>query len=154
MRNGDIIDQYVSEVCIARLAEKDAADLVAPRPDSIDIATLNSTREALKRRRQSIASFVARGLMTDTDADESLTSIAGELQAIDDQIARAVLNDPLAELALVDDVREWWGGATLARRRLLVETLMVVRIHPVGHGKRVTTLDGAADSVTLEWTKR
>lgn len=154
MRNGDIIDQYVSEVCIARLSEKDAADLVTPRSDAIDIPMLNSMREALKRRRQSIASFVARGLMTDTEADESLVSIARELQTIGDQIALAVLEDPLAELALVDDVREWWSDATLARRRLLVETLMVVRIHPVGHGKRVTNLDGAAGSVTLEWTNR
>ncbi|SDP29857.1 hypothetical protein SAMN04487788_2870 [Microbacterium testaceum StLB037] len=154
MRNGDIIDEYVAEVCIARLARKDAADLLAPRSDWMDVATLNSTREALKRRRQSIASFVARGLMTDTDADESLVSIAHELQSIGDQIALAVLEDPLAEVAAVEDVRDWWMGASLARRRLVVEALMAVKIHPVGNGKRVTTLSGAAATISVEWITR
>lgn len=153
MRNGDIIDQYVSNICVARVSQEDAIDLITPRPDSIDVAVLNSTREALKGRRQSIASFVARGLMTDIEADDSLMEISRELQAISDQIALAVREDPFAELAVVDDVEAWWEGATLARRRLLVDGLMVVRIKPVGHGRRVTTSDAVAASVDIEWRR-
>lgn len=153
MRNGDIVDQYISNICIARLSQEDVMDLVAPRSDSIDVGVLNSAREALKGRRQSIASFVARGLMTDLEADESLVEISKELQGISDQIALAVREDPFAELAVVDDVESWWNSATLARRRLLVDALMVVRIRPVGHGRRVTTLEAAAATVAIEWRR-
>jgi DNA invertase Pin-like site-specific DNA recombinase len=153
MRNGDIIDEFVSEVCIARLSEMDAVQLVSPRADQVDIGVLHATREGLKTRRQSIARFVARGLMTDLEADDSLREIADEMRSISDEISRAIREDPLAELAEVDDVRAWWSGATLARRRLIVETLMTVKIHPVGHGRRVTNLDSAAETVTVEWSR-
>ncbi|MGK3950350.1 recombinase family protein [Microbacterium sp. K2] len=153
MRNGDIIDRYVSEVCIARLSAHDAFDLIGAGSGEVDVATLNSQREALKARRRSIASFVARGLMADTEADESLTEIMSALAELDDQITRAVQRSPLVELSVVDDVEAWWNDATLARRRLLVGELMTVRIKPVGHGKRVTTIERAAESVTLEWNR-
>lgn len=153
MRNGDIIDEFVSEVCVARLSSEDALGLVASNLDEIDVALLHSTREALKGRRQSIAGFVARGLMTESEADESLVAIASELRLISDQITLAVRRDPLAELANVYDVRTWWEGATLARKRLLIGELMIVRIRPVGRGKRVTNLEQAASSVVVEWKR-
>lgn len=152
MRNGDIIDRYVSEVCVARLSADDAFDLIRADSGEVDVATLNSQREALKARRRSIASFVARGLMADTEADESLTEIVRALEELDHQISRAVQRSPLVELSAVGDVRAWWNEATLARRRLLVSELMTVRIKPVGRGKRVTTIERAAESVTLEWS--
>ncbi|WCD91448.1 recombinase family protein [Microbacterium sp. nov. GSS16] len=153
MRNGDIIDDFVSEVCIARLSEVDAVQLVTPRADGVDVGVLHANREGLKTRRQSIARFVARGLMTDLEADDSLREIADEMRSISEAIARAVREDPLAELAEIDDVRAWWSGGTLARQRLLVEHLMTVKIHPVGHGKRVTNLDAAEKTVTIRWKR-
>ena len=153
MRNGDIIDEFVSELSIARLSAADALQLIAPRADRVDIGVLHATREGLKTRRQSIARFVARGLMTDLDADDSLREIAEEMRSISEHIARVVREDPLAELAEVDDVRDWWEAATLARRRLIVETLMTVRIHPVGQGRRVTNLESAAETVTVDWLR-
>lgn len=153
MRNGDIIDEFISELCIARLSADDALGLIAPRTDEIDVAILHTNREALKDRRRSIAGFVARGLMPETEADESLNQIAEELRMISDQIALAVREDPLAELADVENVRWWWESATLARRRILIDLLMRVRIQPVGHGKRVSTLEGAAASVVVDWVR-
>lgn len=151
MRNGDIIDEFVSELCIGRLSSVDASDLIVRGTDEVDVALLNSTREALKGRRQSIAGFVARGLMSAAEADESLVEIATELEEISDRIALAVRESPLAELLGVDDVRAWWENATLGRRRLIIGELMSVNIKPVGHGRRVTTLDGVANTVSIDW---
>lgn len=153
MRNGDIIDDLVSELCVSRLSEPDTLKMISQRADQIDIGVLHATREGLKSRRKSIAGFVARGLMTDLEADDSLREIGDELGMIDDQIALAVREDPLAELAEVDDVHAWWEDATLARRRMLVEFLMTIRIHPVGHGRRVTNTDSAAETVTVAWRR-
>lgn len=154
MRNGDIIDEFVSELCIGRLSSDDASDLIVRGTDEVDVALLNSTREALRGRRQSIAGFVARGLMSAAEADESLVEIATELEEINDRIALAVRENPLAELLGVDDVRAWWESATLGRRRLIIGELMSVNIKPVGHGRRVTTLDGAASTVSIDWKLR
>ncbi len=153
MRNGDIIDEYVSEICIARLSADDASGLIEPQEGKPNVVLLHANRDALKARRQTIASFVARGLMNEEEADDSLVEIAISLREISAQIAQAVQQDPFAELVDVQDVRAWWNGATLARRRLIVEALMVVRIKPVGHGKRVTTFQGAADTVTVDWIR-
>ena len=78
-------------------------------------------------------------------AEEALDQLAAELREIDDTIAAAVSSDPLAELASIEDVRQWWEGQTLARHRAVVETLFeTLEICPVGKGKRVTTTDEAA----------
>ncbi len=151
MRNGDIIDEFISEMCIRRLSTNDAVGLVAPHEAPIDVALLHTKREVLTARRRSIANFVVRGLMTDADALESLDEVARELQLITDQIAMAIKVNPLAELSEVEDVRAWWETATLARKRLVIGALMKVRIRPVGKGKRVTTLQGAADSLDIHW---
>jgi DNA invertase Pin-like site-specific DNA recombinase len=153
MRNGDIIDQYVSEVCIARLSQPDALALLTSRNDTPDIAVLHTTRNELEDRYELIASLIAAGKMKPEAAEQALEDLAAELEHVNDAIGRLVTRDPLAELAGVEDVRQWWEEATLARRRAVVETLMTVSIQRVGHGRRVTTLEGAADTVDIQWHK-
>lgn len=154
MRKGDIIDEFVSEVCIARLSKPDTLDLLAPKPDAVDVRVLHSQREALGGRRKSMLKQLASGRATDEEAEEALDDLADQLRAVDAEIARAMAVDPLAELVGVKDVRAWWHSEerTLARRRSIVEALMTVVIHPVGYGKRITTLEAAADTVEIEWT--
>lgn len=84
---------------------------------------------------------------TQTMVDELSAGIA----RVDAQIAQAMNRDPLAEAATGDDVHGWWQAATLARRRAVVDALMLVVIQPIGHGRRVRTLEAAAETVTIEW---
>lgn len=145
MRNGDVLDEFIAEICINRLAEPDIADLLAPQPDAVDVGALTTRRRALAEREQDLAQLVAKGKMRAAAAEEALDQLAAELREIDDTIAAAVSSDPLAELASIEDVRQWWEGQTLARHRAVVETLFeTLEICPVGKGKRVTTTDEAA----------
>lgn len=151
MRTGDIIDEYVAEICIERLSREDAADLLIPPDDGPDLATLDSRRKELESRDSEIASMIARGKMRPNAAEEALDELAEELRSVNEAIARSVKRDPLAEVVSAEDVRQWWDNASLARRRKIVEALMLVVIHRVGNGKRVTTLEGASETVGIEW---
>lgn len=140
MRRGEIIDEYVSEVCIARLSKSDAITLLAPPPpDVADVRVLHSKRIALGGRRKSVLKQLASGRATETEAEEALDDLAEQLRSVDAEIALVVAIDPLAELFGVKDARAWWHDdeRTLARRRSVVEALMTVIIHPVGYGKRI-----------------
>lgn len=155
MRRGEIIDEYVTEMCIGRLAEPDAADLLTPKPDVGDIRLLSSERITLGKRRESVLKQISSGRATEKEAEEALDDLADELRAVDAKIARAVASDPLAEVVGAEDARAWWFDEerTLARRRTVVEALMTVVIHPVGAGKRITTFEAAAETVEIDWKR-
>lgn len=156
MRRGEIIDEFVSEVCIARLSKPDALDLLAQKPDVVDIRVLHSQRIALGKRRKSVLKQLAAGRATEEEVEEALDDLAAQLRVVDAEIARAVATDPLAELVGIKDARAWWYDEerTLGRRRSVVEALMTVIIHPVGFGKRIKTLEAAADTVEIDWKRR
>lgn len=151
MRRGEIIDEFVSDVCITRLSEPDTLDLLAPKPDVVDIRVLNSQRIALGTRRKTVLKQISSGRATEEEAEEALDDLADQLRAVDAEIARAVASDPLAELVGIDDARAWW--LTLTRRRAVVEALMTVVIHPVGRGRRITTFEAAAETVEIDWKR-
>ena len=151
MRNGDIIDEYIKEVCIARLSRPDLSDLLAPKTDAVDIGVLHSRRIDLLGREGSIATMIACGKMKPAAAEQALDDLAAAIRDVDDEISRALTSDPLAELVGVDDVRAWWKEATLARHRSVISALMTVAIMPVGYGRRVTDVDGARATVGVEW---
>lgn len=155
MRRGEIIDEFVSEACIARLSEPDTLDLLAPKPDVVDVRVLNSQRIALGKRRKTVLKQISSGRATEEEAEEALDDLADQLRAVDAEIARAVASDPLAELVGVEDARAWWFDEerTLARRRTVVEALMTVVIHPVGSGRRVTTFEAAGETVEIDWKR-
>lgn len=153
MRNGDIVDEFVQEVCIARLNEPDAIDLLAPSEVGPDIGLLNTQRTALDSRETTIIELIAKGKMNAKAAEAALDGLAEERSAITNEIASAVRTDPLAEVVASGDSRTWWDGASLARRRAVIGALMTVVIRRVGKGRRVTTLEGASETVGIEWHK-
>lgn len=155
MRRGEIIDEFVSEICIARLSEPDALDLLAPKPDVVDVRVLNSQLIDLGKRRRAVLKQIAAGRVTEEEAEEALDDLTDKLRAVDAEISRAVASDPLAELVGIEDVRAWWYDEerTLARRRAVVEALMSVVIHPVGPGRRITTFEATAETVEIDWKR-
>lgn len=153
MRAGDIIDQLVAEICIQRLSRDDLSSLLAPKVEEVDVPALNAERVALEGRKAYVASAIVDGSLTPAQAQVALDKANEQLRDLDATIARAVAQDPLAELINVDDVRAWWDSATLARRRTVVELLMTVAIKSVGAGKRITTLEAAVGSVEISWKR-
>lgn len=151
MRNGDIIDDFVKEVCIARLNRPDAIDLLVPKEEGPDIGLLNTQRAALDYRESTIIDLTAKGKMNAKTAEAALDALTEERRAITEEIARAVASDPLAEVVASGDSRAWWDDASLARRRAVIGALMTVAIRRAGKGRRITTFETASETVGIEW---
>lgn len=148
-RGGDIIDEYIKEMCIRRLSREDAAELFVP-DDGPDISVLHARREELERRSEFIYEDAARRGRIEA-ARKSLDELDEELRQVNEQIAEVLDREPLAELAEVEDIRQWWEDASLSQRRAVVQMLMVPTIHPVGMGKRVDSLERAMETVSIYW---
>lgn len=150
-----MIEEFVKEVCIERLSRPDARDLLAPPDDGPDLAVLHSRRTELEARDGAIASLLVKGKLSPVGAEQALDQLADELRSVNEQIALAVRTDPIAAVVGSDDVRAWWDNeaTTLARRRAVVETLMKVVIHPVGNGRRITTVAAAAETIDIRWSR-
>ncbi|WP_157489639.1 hypothetical protein [Frigoribacterium sp. Leaf44] len=112
----------------ARLSRPDAPDLLAARAGEIDVAVLPAQRGELLGRESAIASLLASGKLSPQSAEEALDAVASDLQVLNDRIALAVRQGPLADLVSAGDVRAWWEGTTLARRRAVIDALMTVEI--------------------------
>lgn len=148
-RAGDLIDEFIAQVVIERLATADLADLLAI-DDGPDFEALFARQKALDGREGEIALMIARGQLNREAAEPALEEIRQEQETVKNELARAVKQDPLAELAGVDDVEAWWNASTLARQRAIVGKLMDVVIHPIGGGRR-TTAKNIAETVEIRW---
>ncbi len=149
MRNGDVIDELVAELAVARLSRDDASDLLTPTDDGPDIAALNARLVELEGRETSIALLIVGVKMKPAAVEPALDELHSELRSVSEQIARTVRRDPLAEAVGREDVRVWWDRLTLARKRVTVETLMDVRIQSVGHGRRVRTTEQTLETIKI-----
>ena len=149
MRNGDVIDEYVAALCIARLLESDAAALLLPESQGADISALHNRRDALRASRKNVFSLIDDDPARLIDAEDRLTDLEDQLRTLDEEIARVTSRSPLADLVGVEDVRAWWESATLARRRAVVDFLMSVAICPLGKGRRVTRWEAVVETVRI-----
>lgn len=152
MRNGDLINELVTEVLIAGLSEPGAANMLLPKKQVEDVAALNAERERIKASRSRVyALAAATGDEEDVDAAGVLQKLGSDLSAVDQRIAQAVQRDPLSELATIDDVRAWWEKASLTRRRAVVSRFLEITIHRVGGGFRATELQDLHGTVAIKW---
>ncbi|MSR99587.1 recombinase family protein [Arthrobacter sp. BL-252-APC-1A] len=149
MRNGDVIDDYVAAMCVARLSEPDAVTLLVAQPDGEDISTLHNRRDALRASRKNVFRLIDDDPARLADAEDRLNDLEGQLRTLDEEITRVTSRNPFADLVGVEDVRAWWESATLARRRSVVDFLVSVSIRPVGKGRRIADWGAVADSVRL-----
>ncbi len=149
-RKADVIDDFVSGVAIARLSRPDAIDLLQPANDGPDLAVLNAQREAHEGRGSEIARLVAAGKLSGADAEQALDDLAAELARINKAIAAAVNVDPPRGGCESGDVLAWWEGASLARRRAVIDALFVPVIRRVGPGRRVN-LANVDETLAFEW---
>lgn len=149
-RKGDIIDQAVAETMIMRLSLPDARDLVKPK-DAVDVPALLTRQKAIQARVQNLVGLVADGTFNAVDIKERKALLDIEAATVEQELADALTNDPLAEVVTADDVRAKWDSLSLSRQREVVRLICTPVIHQVGKGVRVTTLDQADHTMHYRW---
>jgi site-specific DNA recombinase len=84
MRKGDIVDEYINEVCIAWLSKPDLRELLSPHTDAVDVAVLHSHRIDLLSRESTIATMIAIGKIKPAAAEQALDDLASEMRGVND----------------------------------------------------------------------
>lgn len=150
IRKADVIDEYVTNICVARLSEPDIVTFFKPSEEMPDPVELHARKISLESREMSIAHFIASGQMNADSATTALAELKVELQAINNAIGRAISRDPLADFIGVEDVHKRWDELSLGRRRSIIDLLMTVIIKPVGGGKR-TSYETVPGTIDILW---
>jgi hypothetical protein len=130
---------------LARLAEPDAADLLAP-PEA-DLRPVLAEADEVQARLDALALDFADGVLTASQlrvATDRLRTRKSELEALMGQAARS---SEFAPLLQVESLEEAWEGMPIDARRRLVSALMTVTLRPAPRG--VHGFDPA--SVLVEW---
>jgi DNA invertase Pin-like site-specific DNA recombinase len=150
-------DQEVTATVVTRLAQPDAASLLA-RPDGTgsDLAALVTEAGKLRQRKSMLAGLLAAGEM---DADEwSAASkvVKDKLAALEARLAaaaQAIMDAPAAALAGREDATGLWSKLNLEARRSIIRSLVTITIARQGRGR----LPGGAytrwnpDRIMIKW---
>lgn len=146
------VDEYVTDVVIARLSKADAAGLITPHPVAPDRAELGQERNTLQQRKANILALVADGTFTPAEAREQVKPISERLTVIDAALAVTLARSPLDELPLgTDRVREVWERLPLGTRRAVVRLLIDVTLVKTGRGRRPGGSYFDPASVEITW---
>lgn len=148
-RAGDPIDEYISKLCIARLSQPDARNLLEPAPDVEDPAVLTGLIKNLEQREATLARMITEQGMSYENAKDAMAAIRDEKADLDRRLAEATQTSPLPPSTDARDIETWWEKADLAQRRQIVQTLMTIFIAPVGGGNRIRSLEDIPPTLQL-----
>lgn len=145
-RMAEPIEKHVADVIVRRLAEPDAIDLLVDQGHP-DVDALREEATALRTRMETAAGAFADGDLSIAQVRTINDRCTEKLAGIEAQIADAGRVDVLGPLVRADDVREAWDALRTAKKRVVVDTLMAVRICRVGQGVRTFR----PESVEIVW---
>ena len=105
-RSATAVDNYVSQVVIARLSSPDAADLLRPPPrPGTDAGKLRAEARKLRAKSAKLGALFAADVVTETQLTSGTKVIRERLAVIDTQLAASDQPDPLTEF------RDWPAAA-------------------------------------------
>lgn len=128
------VDGLVHDAIVGRLMMEDAEELLYDQ-QCVDLDSLRLESEALHGRKRSIASLIAKGSMTEADADDALSEIGKRLNEIESQMMDANAVSVFDGLIGVEDVRKAWMDKPLASKRTVIDRLAVITINPAPRGR-------------------
>jgi site-specific DNA recombinase len=137
-RAAEPVEQWVSEVVIARLSRDDAAELLRDdeRPD---MGALRTEAAALRVRLDQLTSMFMDGELSQSEYRKGRARAQSKIAAVEAKMANAGRTDVLGPLVQAGDaaaVRASWEALSTERRRVVIDALMTIRIMPPGRGTR------------------
>jgi site-specific DNA recombinase len=135
-RAAEPIDDFVTRVVLARLAQPDALDLLAAR-DERDVTALRVEAAALRVRLDELADSFADGVITRGQMERGTDRARTRLEIVEQELAAAGGVSVLEELVTAGNIGAMWEGLDLDRRRAVIDTLVTITLLPPGRGARV-----------------
>jgi site-specific DNA recombinase len=134
-RTSEPIDRWVCEVAVARLSRPDVVAALHSASHG-DTAALMTEVDVLRRRRDDIATDYADGEMTREQFRTANTRILERIAEVESALAAANPLNPMLTVAASEDVRAAWDSLTTNQQRVIIDSLMTIKLHPVGRGVR------------------
>lgn len=134
-RVAEPLDEYITELVIARLSRPDAA--LALGGPVVDAAALQTQRVGVQARLDELAALFADGAIDGSQLRRGSEVLRDQLAELDAQLAEARAASTLANLVLAeDDIRNVWDGLSVDVKAKVVDVLMTVTILPSGRGRQ------------------
>lgn len=138
------LDEYVTEVVLARLSQPDIRDLIA----GDDVASMDALREAraLRARLETFYDAAAAGEVTSSALARIEATLLPKIVVAERQSASSAVSPMLTEFG-GGHARAVWEGLGVAQRRELVTTLLTPVILRTQQGARRLNVD----DIRIEW---
>lgn len=142
-RQADVVDEFVADLVVQRLSRPDARDLLHA-PVSVDTEEIRQEAQSARLRLEQLAVEFADGVLTAAQLRAATERLRARIAECESKLADAGRVDVLGPLLTGTDVQKSWDALGVPRQRLVVDTLVEVRLLPPGRGRRVfdpTTVD-------------
>jgi site-specific DNA recombinase len=147
-RKAEPIDEYVSEVMIARLSLPDASDLFTPLENGPNRSELVREADRIRRKLDGLAALYEEGILTAKGVRESSDRLKAQMADVDAKLAESS-GIPKAARAIVraSDIGSAWGSLEVADRREIIRVLVDIYIQPPGRG----AVTFRPETVQIKW---
>ncbi|MFD5111478.1 recombinase family protein [Streptomyces sp. NPDC058391] len=152
-RNAEKLDEYVIDLILERVSQPDAADLLEPAPDGVNVAVLQVESEQIRRRMTDTAALFGAGRISMSEFTEASDTARAQLEGVTKQLARAAVKDPLVDLVGAKDVRKAWEALELEQRRKVLRALLDVTILPARPGRMPDGGYFDYEAIKTEWKR-
>ncbi|ERS78422.1 recombinase family protein [Corynebacterium kefirresidentii] len=136
-RKADVLDRYVTEVVLSRLERSDVQEYFAGalKDDAAsERQDLLVQRATVEERLDHVTELYAVGEMDSKRFDAANLKLQEQLIDINDKLDQIMGHvEPGRLLQGVVDIRKWWEEASLEQRRLLLSSVVEVRVLPSRH---------------------
>ncbi|MEV0271131.1 recombinase family protein [Hamadaea sp. NPDC050747] len=135
-RNMAEVNKLVVATILARLSRADAVQLLTPARPEIDTEALRKEAAAIRLNLNEMAADQILGKVTKEQLHAASAVGNARIEQIASILNTAVVDSPIKNLIGAEDIEAAWESLTLAHQRLIVDTLVTVRIMPVGRRGR------------------
>ncbi|MBL8926305.1 MAG: recombinase family protein [Pseudonocardia sp.] len=147
VRRAELLDEQITRLVLARLAQPDVVAFLAAAEDDGEHARLAAEAASLREQMDEIAHAVASGGLTVRQAQIANAGLASRLTAAESAMARAGRGSVLYDLTSSQMTRERWDALGVDQQRVVIGALLTVRVHPAGRGVRRP----APETVEVAW---
>ncbi|GAB47196.1 recombinase family protein [Mobilicoccus pelagius] len=150
------VDDLVTGVIIERLRRPDFADALAvAAAPGVDVPALELRTTVLRDRLNRLAKGYAAGVIDSLQLAAGSKVLRAELEGVRERIAAAYQGSALSGIADAPDPGERFMDADLARRRAVLDALVVVTLDKSGRGRPKGWAPGDSyfrpETVQIEW---
>jgi DNA invertase Pin-like site-specific DNA recombinase len=135
-RSVEHVDRLVIATVLNRLARADAVELLRPAGPQIDAPALRAEAAAIRENLNDMAGDQILGKVSKAQLHAATAIGQKRIDAIERELHNAVVDSPLKPLIGAADMMKAWKALPLSHQRLVIDTLVTVRLLPSGKGGR------------------